>query len=168
MNSKSDAGYSLIEMLIAMMLLVIFGLGIFVLAASATTTYENLVEEKQATEDARIGMSYLVTKLRQNDRVDAVRVAPLFNGSGDALVIRELFEGERYETWIYVNDGYLREATITEDMVVSDDLSFEIAKAEGLKIGLSNKTLTFTLTGIDQASIDSVITLKSEIATGEQ
>lgn len=168
MKSKSESGYSLIEMLIAMMLLVIFGLGIFVLATSATTAYENLVEEKRNTEDARIGVSYLTTKLRQNDRADAVRVESAFNGAGDALVIKELFEGEHYETWIYVNEGYLREATITQDMVLNDDLSFEIAKAEGLKIGLSDKTITFTLVGIHQEATESVITLKSEIAIGGQ
>ena len=67
-------GYSLIEMSIVMMLLVLFGLGIFMLAAATTTTYESLVENKSESESLRIASSYIVTKIRQNDRIDSIKI----------------------------------------------------------------------------------------------
>ena len=67
-------GYSLIEMMIVMMLLVLFGLGIFMLAATSSTTYQKLVEDKETAGELRIASSYLMTKIRQNDRMGAIRI----------------------------------------------------------------------------------------------
>jgi len=162
-NIKDQNGYSLIEMSIVMLLLVIFSLGVFILAAASTTTYESLVEKKAESEDLRIASSYLVTKIRQNDRLGGIRIDRSTLENKEALVIVESIEEEIYETWIYLSEGILREVTILEGAVPSDDLSFEIASIDSFEINGLNKALTIQINKGDTVLPDIEVTLKSDI-----
>ncbi|HAS74912.1 MAG TPA: hypothetical protein DCS67_12275 [Clostridiales bacterium UBA8960] len=160
---KNEGGYSLIEMSVVMLLLVIFGLGIFMLAASSTTAYESLVSDRAINEELRIASSYVTTKLRQNDRMDSIFVMKNYMESSDAIVIYEDISGEKYVTWIYLSEGKLREVTIPEDLEPSDDLSFIIASIDSLNIAVDRNTMSFRLSKDEQLLMDKIITLKSEI-----
>lgn len=160
-------GYSLIEMSIVMMLLVLFGLGIFMLAAATTTTYESLVENKADNESIRIASSYIVTKIRQNDRMDSIKIDSNAFDDRDALVVLETINDEVYETWIYVSEGHLREATVLKGVTPSDDLSFEIADIDGLTLSGSDHSLVIGIEKGEKDLKDILVTLKSEIETIE-
>ena len=141
----SESGYSLIEMTIAMLLLVVFGLAVFMLAAASTSTYETLVDDKNTSEELRVASSYLVTKLRQNDQKDAISLESNLLFDSEALTIREVIEDETYVTWIYVNGGILREATVLEGVEPDDDLSFEIAKVDEMVIRVNDQSIYIAL-----------------------
>ena len=162
-----QSGYSLIELSIVMLLLVLFSLGIFLLAASATTTYESLVDQKNTSEDLRIASSYLVTKIRQNDRLTGIRIDRVTFDQKDALIISEVIEDEIYETWIYVSEGVLREVTILEGVRPTDDLSFEIADVDKLELSENDNTLTIRLNKGETILPDILVTLKTDIETIE-
>lgn len=161
--TKNEGGYSLIEMSVVMMLLVLFGLGVFMLAASSTTAYETLVKDKSIGEDLRIVSSYVSTKLRQNDRVDSIFVMEDYFGTSDALVIYEEISGENYVTWIYMSDGNLREVTVPEALEPNDDLSFIIASIDTFNITVDRNSALFSMSKEGQRLDDKIITLKSEI-----
>ena len=159
----SEQGYSLIETAIVMMLLLLFSLGIFLLASTTSTTYERLVDEKTDTEDVRIATSYLVTKFRQNDRTNAITVDYRTIEGSDAVVIQEELLGDTYQTWIYLADGSLRELTILEGETIEFDRSFEIVKLDSFKISVNEKTVKMSLVKGDSDASDVVVTLKSNI-----
>lgn len=163
----ANQGYSLIEMSIVMMLLVLFGLGIFMLAAATTTTYESLVENKAESESIRIASSYIVTKIRQNDRVDSIKIDSNAFDDRDALIVLETINDEVYETWIYVSDGRLREATVLKGVTPNDDLSFEIADIDRLTLSGSDHSLVIGIEKGEKDLKDILVTLKSEIETIE-
>jgi len=160
-------GFSLIEMSIVMLLLVLFGLGIFMLAAATTTTYESLVEKKTESESFRIASSYIITKIRQNDRLDSVKIEPNAFGDRDALIVIETINDEIYETWIYVSEGRLREATVLKGVTPNDDLSFEIAEIDHLNLSGDAHSLTISIEKGDRVLTDILVTLKSEVETIE-
>lgn len=166
-NCDTQNGYSLIEMSIVMLLLVIFGLGIFMLAAATTTTYESLVDKKSESESLRIASSYIVTKIRQNDRVDSVKIDPNAFDDRDALIVLETINDEDYETWIYVSEGSLREATVLKGVSPNDDMSFEIAEIDRLVLTGSEHSLVIGIGKGDKSLTDILVTLKSEIETIE-
>ncbi len=159
----SESGYSLIEMTIAMLLLVIFGLAVFMLAASSTTTYEKLVDDKNTSEELRVASSYLVTKLRQNDQKEAISLESNLLFDSEALTIREVIGDETYITWIYISDGVLREVTVLEGVEPSDDLSFEIAKVDEMAIRVSDQSVYIALEKGDRTIPEFQVTLKSDL-----
>ena len=169
MKSKTvePNGYSLIEMMIVMMLLVLFGLGIFMLAATASTTYQKLVEDKETDGELRVASSYLMTKIRQNDRMGAIRIEKSAINSEDALVIEETLGNEVYETWIYVSDGVLREATVLKETTPSDDVSFEVAKVDDVRFGLQDQSILITIEKNLETITDLTVTLKSKVTINE-
>ena len=160
---KNENGYSFIETAIVMMLLLLFSLGIFLLAATTSTTYESLVEDKTETEELRIASSYIVTKLRQNDRLDSVTVDYKTLEFSEALVISETITDEIYETWIYLDQGTLRELTLLKDEPLNLDMSFEIAKVDTLKMNVDKKSIVFSLSKGETSLSDVFVTLKSNV-----
>lgn len=160
-------GYSLIEMMIVMMLLVLFGLGIFMLAATSSTTYQTLVDDKETGGELRIASSYLMTKLRQNDRIGAIRIEKSAINSEDALVIEEILGDEVYETWIYVSQGVLREATVPKETIPSDDVSFEVANVDDVRFGLQDQSILITIEKNQETLTDLTVTLKSKVTLNE-
>lgn len=164
---KAQNGYSLIEMSIVMLLLVLFGLGIFMLAAATTTTYESLVDKKSESESLRIASSYIVTKIRQNDRADSIKIYTNAFDDRDALIVFEAINDEIYETWIYVSEGSLREATVLKGIVPNDDLSFEIAEIDRLNLAGNNHSLIIGIEKGKKTLTDILVTIKSEVETIE-
>lgn len=159
----SESGYSLIEMTIAMLLLVVFGLAVFMLAASSTTTYEKLVDDKNTSEELRVASSYLVTKLRQNDQKEAISLESNLLFDSKALTIREVIGDETYVTWIYVSEGVLREVTVLEGIEPSDDLSFEIAKVDEMEIRVNDQSVYIALEKGDRTIPELQVTLKTDL-----
>ena len=160
----NQEGYSLIEMSIVMMLLLLFGLGIFMLAAASTSSYESLVKDKNDNESLRIASSYIVTKLRQNDRFESVQIASKGLDGKDALIIKEELAGDLYETWIYEAHGILREVTVLSGTKPTEDLSFEIADIDKLSFTYSKKSIYITIEKNGASLSDLIVTLKSEIS----
>ena len=163
---KKNNGYSLIELLLVMVILVIFGLSTFTLVISGNNAYKNIIEKKTLNSELRVAVSYLDMKLRQGDGLGEIGVKKIPNGYNNAIVIHELVEGETYETWIYFNNGKLREAYILQGTPIVDQNSFAVAEIDGFDIrynkidGLYNFNVWKELNN-KKYSFDSIIYLKS-------
>lgn len=133
-NSKNHReGYSLIELVLVMALLVIFGLTTFTLVVSGGEAYKNIIGKKDANSELRVALSYVNMRIRQNDSQGSIRLERSPNGGHNAVVIQELIEGSSYETWIYWEDGRLREAFVSEGQAVTKDISFVVADIDGFE-----------------------------------
>jgi competence protein ComGC len=164
----NEKGYSLVEMVIAMMLLLIFGLAVFTLAASTSGAYQGLVNEKSEMATVRIASSYLMTKLRQSDMENAIYVDESNRIGSEALVIKEELAGEVYNTWIYLSGGYLREATVPEGETPSDDVSFEIAELSTLNYDFYDYSIKISMSSGSQALSELEISLKTKVKPFEE
>ena len=83
--------------LMALLLFVIFAVCILAVLLTGADVYKRLVERDRNSYSYRTAASFLTTKVRQADRLDALEVQQ--HEGQDVLVIAEEIEGSRYETW---------------------------------------------------------------------
>ena len=139
-KNKGNQGYTLIELMFVMVLLILFGIMAFTLVVSGTKAYNNITAKKNTNSELRIAESYLNMKIRQNDRLNGIRIEKNPLTSGDAIVISEVIDGKTYETWIYDSQNKLREALILKGEAVTEDISFDIAEIDGFTAVYTKET----------------------------
>ncbi|MCL2165049.1 MAG: DUF4860 domain-containing protein [Oscillospiraceae bacterium] len=69
-----NSGFSVIELLVALTLLALFGGAIMTIIGAGSSVYQRIIGDKEADSEARIAMSYISVKLRQNDRSGAISI----------------------------------------------------------------------------------------------
>jgi type II secretory pathway pseudopilin PulG len=140
--NKKEKGYSLIELMFVMMLLVLFGLTTFTLVISGSNTYKRLTESKNENSELRVAISYVKMEIRQNDTRNSMSIRKNFTGNGNsndnALVIDKTTGKESYEKWIYCSKGKLKEAYVKKGELPKDDLSIEVATISSFDVEFSN------------------------------
>ena len=111
-------GYTLIEMVLVMFLLVLVAAFVFSLTGAGSTAYLRLQEQQDLSADLRTGLSYIDVKIRSHD-------AP----------------------WFYSQGGYLGERFIPGQTAFKPELGSRIAAADVLEVGFSDRQkLLVTLT----------------------
>jgi len=159
----NNKGNTLIELIMVMMLLALFGVTMFTLIYAGSRAQETLGENKRAQIDARIGLNYVNVKLRQNDVADRVIVAPHPETSENAIVIRE----PEYDTWIYFHDGALYEFWGIRDDLPDLDRSNLIVRAADFRVtydkttGTLTNTIVYTYNGQSEREMTSTIHLQA-------
>lgn len=132
--SRRTAGRTQTEVLAVFMLLLILGVSIFALASAGSAAYGKTDASRVAQGEVRIALSYLQMKIRQADAAGALRVESNPVNGQNALVISEQFEGMRYETWVYHDEGTLREALVSAGEAVGNDKAFSVAELDGFEL----------------------------------
>jgi type II secretory pathway pseudopilin PulG len=165
---KNSSGYSLIELVLVMALLIIFGLSTFTLVVSGSGAYKNILSKKEANSELRVAISYINMRIRQNDSVGSVRVEKSPFGNGVAIVTEEVIDNNTYETWIFWHEGSLRESLIKQGDPVTIDISFVIADIDGFnaKYDTSGKIIHLNVWRMEKGlkkDYSSSIFLKSAI-----
>lgn len=123
-------GSGMIELILAMILLILFGLSTFMLVAGGSRIYEATLSERDNLADRRVVMSYIDNKIRQNDEKGGFSLQKNPFAEGRAIVLEEKNGEDLFQTWIYAKDGRLKEAYFKKGSEISDDMSFEIAKID--------------------------------------
>lgn len=124
----------------SMVLLLVFSIATLMLSFTATRAFWEIQQDKTNISELVVALSYLNMKVRQNDSQGAITVRPSPSGNGQALVITEVLDSTRYETWVYWYDGELREAFILEGNIPQKDTSSLIAEIDGFDVyGKSNQ-----------------------------
>lgn len=134
-----------VETIATLFLLIVLGVGIFSLTVSSTSVYSRIYHGKNLQSELRVALSFVQMKIRQNDLRHAIRVEENPVNGGPSVVIREEFGGEVYETWIYQDDGKLREALVLEGEAPSNELSFEIADVDGFSAVIDKNLLNLSV-----------------------
>jgi hypothetical protein len=126
--------------LLALLLFAVFAVCVLSVLLTGTDIYGRLTRRDQASYQSRTAAQYLATRVRQADRQGGVSVGSF--GDGDALVLEEDVDGERYLTWVYCYDGQLRELLTAEGNTLEPDAGEEILPADGLCLELDGSLLT--------------------------
>jgi len=130
---------------------IIFTLALFcVFAASAllvvligANVYQNTTSSMSDNFDTRTSITYISTKIRQNDALGGVYLTEF--GGVPALVLSQEIEGDFYNTWIYHYDGSLMETFAAADSNVSPENGQIIMPVPSLTMeSLENNMLRFT------------------------
>ncbi|MBQ9120147.1 MAG: DUF4860 domain-containing protein [Lachnospiraceae bacterium] len=110
---------------------ILFIIGIFAVASLfliniGVQVYRNVVTANDENFDLRTSLSYIATRVRQNDRENAVYLKE--HEGVQVLVLEEELDGAWYQTLIYHYDGYVREHFMEKDGYF--ELSFGIETFE--------------------------------------
>lgn len=164
-DKNAQKGSTMVEMIMVMALLALFGITIYTLIYSGESTQDRILQEKNAQSDARIALSYINVRLRQNDVNGKIAVEKIELTGENAIVIKERDEDYAYDTWIFCYDGKLFECFTDPDVQPTELGSFYIVDSEGVETELNDDgTITNTVYyyyGDALTSISSTIYLRS-------
>lgn len=115
-----------------MTILVLFGMTIYSLIYSGKNTQEHIINEKDAQADARIALSYINVRLRQNDVNGKISVEKIDLTGKNAILIKECMDDYEYDTWIFCHNGMLMECLVDAGEQPTELDSFYIVDIEGV------------------------------------
>ena len=166
MMSKSNAGiFTLLPVLCVLTLFLLLSVMSVSVILAGSTVYENIAENMDNNYEKRVTLSYLTTKIRQNDRGN-IGIEEV-NGI-NMLAIREDFWGlMEFVTYIYYDEenNCIREIflDITDGAVINFELSDgeHIINSHGFEFNLSGRYAEIVLTGEDGITRTSRINLRA-------
>ena len=167
---KNHKGSTLVELIMVMLLLILFGITISTLIHSGGEAQEKIISEKNAQIDARIALSYLNMKIRQNDSAEKISIEKTEITGENAIVIKVRYDSMYddwigYDTWIYWADGFIYECLTDPGEQPEIGLSFRIAEAGRFDTAINENgaivnTIFYNVNGVDN-EMQSTIFLRS-------
>lgn len=121
-----------IESIVVMFVLILLSFVVFLIIRSGADAYENIINDKQTTESARVAYSYINMKIKQSDGSGLISVVD--TKFGDTLRIDS--EDAEYSTYIYFSNGTLYECLTKKGNAPEIDASNSITALYGFKISL--------------------------------
>jgi hypothetical protein len=115
-----------------MMILALFGITIYTLIAAGADTQKRIMNQKDAQADARVALSYINVRLRQNDAEGRIGVERIDLTGENAIVLRERSKFRDSDTWIYCYEGRIYECMVDPGEQPSDLFSFYVVDADYL------------------------------------
>lgn len=133
MNRKQHA----IDIIFVLSLFCVFAvLALFVVVLGANV-YKGISVDMTQNYDARTSVAYLSEKIRQNDMQGGISIGTI--DGADALVLKQEADGQTYETWVYVKDGWLSEVTIASGTDVTQIAGEHVMELSTMDISMDGK-----------------------------
>ena len=139
--SQNRAAHHAVSGLFVFLLLGMFALFSTVMVLLGARAYRNIANAQEQHNNSRIAPSYLRSMVRASDERDAYLIENL-DGS-DVLTIRQNYDGEWVDTYIYCFYGYLRECVVADD----PEIGFEpengetICTLDSIKFDIENSLM---------------------------
>ncbi len=134
---KRCSGRTRTEVMAVFFLMLILGLSVFSLATAGSEAYRKTEASREAQGEVRLALSFVQMKLRQSDVLGAIGVAPNPVNGEMAIVLTEWVDENIYETWIYHDEGWLREALILSGEAFDNGYAFPVAEIDGFVIAVN-------------------------------
>jgi hypothetical protein len=145
-ETKRPVRRHMTDILFALLVFSVFLISALMMILIGIRVYRNTAVRMTENFGVQTSISYVTTKIHQNDRKDAISVTGV--GGTTALVIEEQFEDTLYRTWIYYYDGSLREVFAPEGTEFEPESGTEIIDVAGFTIEQISDQL-YQLTSID-------------------
>ena len=149
-----------VDFLFTLALFCVFAASALTVVVTGANVYRQTVRRMDQNYDGRTSLTYVVQKIRQNDRAGAVQIGQV-DGS-PALVLSQTVDEKTYETWIYVYGGYLREVFVAQGVEVKPTDGQPIKEEQGLTVQKDGSMLTLTAVGTDGESRQATVFLRCE------
>lgn len=134
-------GYTLIELVLVMMLLTFVAVSVFLLTGAGSSAYARLSDNRGSASDLRIALSFIDVRIKKTDGLGQIAVQKAPFGDGQALLLSQNIETTDYETYIYVDEGALKELFIEKGLPVTRDMASDIARADAMQIQRASSNL---------------------------
>lgn len=129
MNISQTGKHSMSESVFVFLIYAVFAFMALMIVSIGAGVYGNLRDNVNNNYDIRTSLSFVATKIRQADTEGAVYVKPYVDGN--ALIIEEIIDNTKYETWLYHYNGTLCELFMESGITFtpeSGDTILEIEK----------------------------------------
>jgi len=161
---SNKKGNTLVELIMVMAILTLFGVTIFVLISTGSDTQKSIISKKDAQVNARIALSYVNVRIRQNDKLGNIEVLPNSVNGNDSIFIKDFEYGQ--SLWIFWDNGCLYEQMTSEGETVGLNKAYYIADIEGFVTGYDQEDGSITnaveyLYDGKEKSLSSTIFLRS-------
>ncbi|MGI6579183.1 MAG: DUF4860 domain-containing protein [Saccharofermentanales bacterium] len=148
------------EILFVIALFFLYTICTLLLSVMVADAYSRGAERSERNYNMRTSVLYLTEKVRQTTSA-AGEISVRQTGEGDALVLGMLIESEQYETWIYVEDGYLREVLLLQGADVSPGIGQKIMPLSSLVLELGPEgLLRISVTDLSGETYDGKVFLE--------
>lgn len=134
-----------LETAFVILLLSLFAITTFVLVLLGVKQYRSTADAMDHNYEIRTATSYLKEKVRQSDINSSLTIGELYDIP--SLTITSTINNQRYCTYIYYYDGYLRELFIEENAVYSVESGQQIIPLQNLSFeSISSDVIKATIT----------------------
>ena len=107
--------------------------------ALSSALYSNTVQTASENNSSRTAIAYLSNQIRRCDHAEAIIVTRFEDLAAIKLV--EYIDEDRYVTWLYCYDGYLRELFTEDTILLSVDAGIPILPLQSLSFQESTERL---------------------------
>ncbi len=161
--SVKRRGYHL-EGLMALLLFGVFAVCLLIVLLTGADSYQRLSQRDRVSDNRRVCVQYLTTRVRQADAAGGVSAGEF--GGGDALLFTQDIGGTQYVTRIYVSGGYLMELFSAADSEMSPEDGEKLMAAQSLSASLSEGLLELSVTPEDGRPVELTLSLRSGEGAG--
>lgn len=150
-----------IEVVFVAVLFSIFAVLSMLLIFIGSDVYKGVLQDTEKNTDMRNSISYLVNKIRTNDRKDAIVIEEI--EGVPVLVLKNEKNGTVYKNLLYYHDGAIKEALTEEGMEFELSYGQDVMQVNGFDISYSEEEhiLSITVEDCDGNKRNTGIALRS-------
>ena len=132
----------LLEVVPIFLLFFLFACCMFFVLISGAKSYKNVTAIMEEQFSINTCISYVTAKVRHYDSEGAVIIGKI--GDTDALLLKEMIDGEEYLTYLYCYDGSLMELFCSADMEVYPIEGQKIMELDSLELSTDDDLIHFS------------------------
>ena len=148
----------LLEILPNFLLFFLFACCMFFVLLSGAKLYKNVSAVLEEQFSVNTCISYVTAKIRHYDEQGAVSVGKI--GEQDALLLQEEIEGEVYLTYLYCDEGELKELFCFADMEVYPADGQSIMPLDAFSVSAEDDMISFSCE-VDGKEMKTAVCLQS-------
>lgn len=153
----------IIDILFVIGLFCIFALSTIFLISIGADIYGKTVSNTENNFNDRTSFAYVTEKIRQADRSGAITASTLEGKS--ALKIQRTVQDTVYITWLYEDEGYLKELMVREDTPLSLSAGQKILPVSDFSVSrIQDNLLQITICTADGKDCSLSVSLKSDVS----
>lgn len=145
---KEKTNRHIIDILFVISLFCIFALSAIFLISIGAGIYKKTVVHMENNFSGRTAFAYVTEKIRQADSEGAVAVGEF--GGSPALILTQSIEGSDYITFLYENEGFLKELFMPTGAALSPEAGQEILAVSEFSFTQVNENLYSFFISIDE------------------
>lgn len=145
MKRGTDRKGNAVSLLFTSILFLVFVLCALFTVLIGSRVYENINRRSDANFTGNTALSYIANKVRQGDRAGMVDVVEM--DQTPVLELRQEIGGSQYVTWIYWQDGRIKELFTDTSSGLGLQDGLEIMECEGLSLSKEGRLLRIETSG---------------------
>ncbi len=151
----------IVDTLFVLTLFAVFAICSMLLIAFGANIYQKTINNYEEHFNISTSVAYINEKIRQNDDSGAIELSSF--GSSDAFRLTSYYNDVKYYTYIYMDDGYLKELYAKSESKLSPKAGKKLLPINSFDISvIDNGLFTYTITDMYDSTMTVNITSKCD------